>query len=259
MCAVLGRFVRCNQPGTLGAAGYSPQLGNDGTLADWRSWARTDETWARVATHALGEERVSNAYASTTHAPHYPYRRSLARFLTSYSKVATLSTSGQSYLNGHIRLACPAYVTSLSGLNAFAHASEYIKDSVNSVMGGAVHRTVAAQYNDVKWSSATQSQFFLACAILDDAVSGVCLYINADVLKHTGDTPALVVISGYSTIADTVAVAHKGVLYTARTSFIDVLGYWLTLQADNGVHTAFSGETPPPVRLATHITPDHSR
>jgi hypothetical protein len=125
-------------------------------------------------------------------------------------------------------------------------------------MGKAVHRTVAAQYNDVKWSSATQSQFMLACAILDDAISGVSSYINADVLTHSGTAPALVIISGYSAIPDTVAVAHNGVLYTARTSFIDVLGYWLTLQVDNGIHNAFSGRAPPPVRLVAHITPGHS-
>ena len=246
------------KPCTPVPSGYSPRLGKDGDIADWLVWARSNELWARAAAHAIGEQRIRAAFPTVALVPPYGHRGQLARFLASYSRVATLATSGQMYLNGHIRLACPAYITALSGANAFAHASNCMKDSINQVMGGVVHRTVAAQYGDVKWASATQSHFLLAAAILKDAIGGVPVYLNADLLSHTDSTPALVVLYGYDYGGETVGVAYNGTLYKAHTSFIDVLGYWLSLQLDNGLNLAFTGEKPPPLRLATHITPGHS-
>lgn len=239
------------------ANGYSPRLTDDGTMNDWLTWARSNEMWARAAAHAIGKARLHTAFPEFTLLPAYAHRSALARFLVSYSNVATLATSGQAYLNAHIRVSCPAYITALSGGNAFAHASEQLKDSINRVMGGVVHRTVAAQYRDVHWATATHSHLLLAIAILGDAVGNAPVYLNADLLSHTGDTPAFAVLYDLDGV-DTVGVMHQGTFHAAHSSFIDTIGYWLTLQLDNGLHHAFSGEKPPPARLAAHIRPAHS-
>lgn len=232
----------------------SPTLTTPDELTKWLGWALHSEHWARAAVHAKGALIVSEEY-TIQRAPPYPHRLALSQFLSAYSKNATLARSGQSYLNGVVRLACPGYSTSISSTSAFLHASDIISDDINSIMSPCVHRTVARQYEDVKWSSATPSQFMLAAAILADATGSAPVYLNTDVLRRPNpDKPSMFVSHDFDiSCGNTVAVVVGRQLYIAHHSYLDVIGEFIRIQTDNGIHAALAGTAPPPPRLAAYL------
>lgn len=197
---------------------------------------------------------IRERFTITEIAP-YPFRAGLSRFLRSYATTATLSRSGQQYLDGVVRLACPGFITAISSTDTFLHASSVIAETINTVMSPCIHRTVARQYEDVKWSACTREQFMLAAAILADATGESRFYINGDILrcKHA-DGPALFISHDLDIpYGDTVGFIDGTRMYVASSSFIDVLGAFLEAMPSNGIHAALAKTAPPPPRLTSHF------
>ena len=232
----------------------SPKVGDHGPLTQWLVWAETDDGWACAAAHAHAAARVVDRFEFNTVKP-YPYRQQLARFLRSYATVATLAKSGQRYLDGVVRLACPGYRTALSSTSTFLHASALIPDVINSVMSPCVHRTVRRQYEDVNWSACTPQQFMLAASILADATGAAPLHFNGDLCAYKRESgPTLFVAHDFDIgTGDTVAVVIDEVMYRANGSYLDVIGAFLEAMPDAGIHAALARTAPAPARLAAHL------
>ena len=253
-------FVRCwaaingkgNLPKPSSDSRRSPAMRDSTVLPQWLVWAKHDDGWACAAAHAYAAQTVA---ARFTFQPvdQYPYRQRLASFLRSYASVATLSKSGQRYLDSVVRLACPGYRTTMSSTSTFLHASALIPDTINSVMSPCVHRTVSRQYADVKWSTCTPQQFLLAASILADATGSVPIYFNSELCNYK-EGAALFVAHDFNLPAgDITAFIQAEKVYYASGTGLDVLGAFVQNTLSSGIHEALARTAPPPGRLAAHI------
>lgn len=232
----------------------SPKVGPDGALAQWLAWALVDDGWACAAAHANAAAMVAARFAVEVVAP-YPHRSKLAAFLRSYAAVATLSTSGSAYLNAVVRCACPGYRTAISSSSLFYHASALIPERINTVMSPCVHRTIARQYEDMRWLTCTPQQFALVAALLADATGDGKLLLNGDLCLHAAsDPPVLFIAHDFDAgCGDTVAVVMNEKMYCANGAAIDVVGAFIKATPESGIHAVLAGEASPPARLAAHF------
>lgn len=255
-------YVRCwaaiegsgDLPVVSSTFGCSPQITDSTTLPQWLSWALVDEGWACAAAHAHAAAMIAERFEMRGVEP-YPHRAKLASFLRSYATVATLSTSGNAYLNAVIRCACPGYRTAISSSALFLHASAVIPEHINAVMSPCVHRSVRRQYADLKWGTCTSQQFALVAALLQDACGSGKLLVNGDLCTHNvSDSPALFIAHDFAAgCGETVALVMNNIMYCANGAAIDVIGAYLKATPESGIHAALAGEAAPPPRLAPHF------